>query len=199
MGGLVAAWLAPQISRLLPEEGPQLPASSANSGPSAESADRPPPAAAALDAGQAVKRIAATRRPRKKAPSGPAAETAGADEAGLANIRALKQLIVTALDEDKAEDIVAIDLTGKSALADFMVIASGRSARHVAAIADHLARRLREAGRHAPAIEGLPSADWVLIDAGDIVVHLFRPEVRAFYNLERIWAEPPALRPALHA
>ncbi len=97
-------------------------------------------------------------------------------------------MVRASLDDDKAEEIVAIDLRGKSSIADAMVIASGRSARHVAAMADKLLRRLKEAGFGRARVEGLPTADWVLIDAGDVVVHLFRPEVRSFYNLERIWA-----------
>ena len=91
------------------------------------------------------------------------------------------------LDEDQAQDLVTIPLEGKSSIADHMVIASGRSTRQVAAIATHLAERLKKQGHGSPRIEGLPAADWVLIDAGDVVVHLFRPEVRSFYNLERMW------------
>ncbi|MDX2209784.1 MAG: ribosome silencing factor [Sphingopyxis sp.] len=99
------------------------------------------------------------------------------------------------LDEDQAQEPVTIPLAGKSSIADHMVIASGRSTRHVAAMADKLAQRIKqELGRNVR-IEGLPNADWVLIDAGDVVVHLFRPEVRGFYNLERMWSfgdAPPA-------
>ncbi len=98
-------------------------------------------------------------------------------------------LIVTELDDDKAEDIVTIDLNSKSDIADAMVIASGRSQRHVGAIADKIMRRLKEAGLGTAKVEGLPACDWVLIDAGDVIVHVFRPEVREFYNLERIWSE----------
>ncbi len=97
--------------------------------------------------------------------------------------------ILSVLDDDKAEDVIVFDLAGKSSLADQMIIASGRSARHVSAIADHVARRLKEIGARRAQIEGLPNADWVLIDAGDVIVHVFRPEVRAFYNLERIWGD----------
>jgi ribosome-associated protein len=107
----------------------------------------------------------------------------------------LENLILTKLDDDKAQDVVFIDLKGKSAMADGLVVASGRSHRHVGAMADHLARALKEAGYGKCRIEGLPSCDWVLIDAGDVIVHLFRPEVRAFYNIEKIWSvEPPANR-----
>ena len=99
----------------------------------------------------------------------------------------LHQLVMHSLDEDQAQDVVSIPLEGKSSIADHMVIASGRSTRQVAAIATHLAERLKKDGHGTPRIEGLPAADWVLIDAGDVVVHLFRPEVRSFYNLERMW------------
>ena len=99
----------------------------------------------------------------------------------------LHELVLHSLDEDQAQDVVSIPLEGKSSIADHMVIASGRSTRQVAAIATHLAERLKKEGYGSPRVEGLPAADWVLIDAGDVVVHLFRPEVRSFYNLERMW------------
>ena len=102
--------------------------------------------------------------------------------------RNLLDRILSSLDDDKAEDIVTIDLTGRSSLCDCLVVASGRSARHVAAIAENLGRRLKEAGYSAPAIEGLPQADWVLIDTGDAIVHVFRPEVRTYYDLEGMWS-----------
>ncbi len=104
----------------------------------------------------------------------------------------LADLILKSLDDDKAQDVMAVDLEGKSSMADTMVIASGRSHRHVAAMADHLCERIKAAGFSSPKVEGLPHCDWVLIDAGDVIIHLFRPEVRAFYNLEKIWGvEPP--------
>jgi ribosome-associated protein len=99
----------------------------------------------------------------------------------------LHALILQQLDEDQAQEIVSIPLEGKSSIADFMIIASGRSTRQVAAIAAHLGEKLKKSGHGNPRIEGLPAADWVLVDAGDVVVHLFRPEVRSFYNLERMW------------
>ena len=99
----------------------------------------------------------------------------------------LVQLVLTSLDDAKSEDIVAIDLHGKTSIADTMVITSGRSNTHVGAIADRLVRAIKDAGRTAPRVEGLPTADWVLIDAGDVIVHIFRPEVRQFYNLEKMW------------
>lgn len=101
---------------------------------------------------------------------------------------ALYDLVMAQLDDDQAQDIVAIPLEGKSSVADYMVIASGRSTRQVAAMAQKLAEKVKQAGYGPVRVEGLPTADWVLIDAGDIVVHLFRPEVRSFYNLERMWS-----------
>jgi ribosome-associated protein len=97
-------------------------------------------------------------------------------------------IVMHSLDEDQAQEIVTIPLAGKSSIADYMVIASGRSTRQVAAIAQKLAERIKQAGKGPVRIEGLPAADWVLVDAGDIVIHVFRPEVRSFYNLERMWA-----------
>ncbi|MBV8187208.1 MAG: ribosome silencing factor [Alphaproteobacteria bacterium] len=101
---------------------------------------------------------------------------------------ALLALVRRSLDDDKAEEVVVIDLAGKSAFADHMVIASGRSNRQVVAIADHLAERLKRAGFGPAPVEGKQGGDWVLIDAGDVVVHVFRPETRAFYGLEKMWA-----------
>lgn len=101
---------------------------------------------------------------------------------------ALHQLVLTSLDDDLAQDIVSINLDGKSALADFMVVATGRSQRHVGALADHLLRKLKEAGRKDLRTEGQNTGDWVLVDAGDVVVHIFRAEVREFYGLEKMWA-----------
>lgn len=100
----------------------------------------------------------------------------------------LHDLVLRSLDDDQALDVVSIPLEGKSSIADFMVIASGRSTRQVATMAQKLAERIKHGGYGNSRIEGLPAADWVLVDAGDIVIHLFRPEVRAFYNLERMWA-----------
>ncbi len=96
--------------------------------------------------------------------------------------------VFASLEDSKAEDIVKIDLTGKTSLADTMLIATGRSNVHVGAIADRVARACRESGRPAPRVEGQPWCDWVLIDMGDAIVHIFRPEVRQFYNLEKLWS-----------
>jgi ribosome-associated protein len=109
----------------------------------------------------------------------------------------LEDLILHRLDDDKAEEVVLIDLRGKSPMADSMIVASGRSHRHVGALADHVMRALKEAGHGKARVEGLPHCDWVLIDAGDVVVHLFRPEVRSFYNIEKIWSvDSPHITPA---
>ncbi|WP_265587960.1 ribosome silencing factor [Sphingomicrobium arenosum] len=99
----------------------------------------------------------------------------------------LHALVMQLLDDEQAQDIISIPLAGKSSIADYMVIACGRSTRQVAAIAQKLAEKVKQSEGVTPRIEGLPTADWVLIDAGDVVVHLFRPEVRSFYNLERMW------------
>jgi len=104
-------------------------------------------------------------------------------------------LVTGQLDADKAEDILAIDLRGKSSMADHIVIATGNSNRQVAAMAEHLVEKLK-ANRYRVAMEGMPQADWVLVDAGDIVIHLFRPEVRSYYNLERLWTASDAVAAA---
>ena len=97
---------------------------------------------------------------------------------------------LASLEDSKAENIVSIDIQGKSPLADYMIVASGRSHRHVSAVAEHLIRALKDAGLGAARVEGLVGADWVLIDSGDIIVHVFRPEVREFYNIEKMWQAP---------
>ena len=104
------------------------------------------------------------------------------------DVEATTKVVLTSLEDDKAEDILAIDIRGKSSFADMLVVASGRSSRHVSALADHVMRNLKDAGLKDVRVEGLPQGDWVLVDAGDVVVHLFRPEVRAFYNIEKIWS-----------
>jgi ribosome-associated protein len=114
-------------------------------------------------------------------------------------VSALHKLVLSSLEDDQAVETVSIPLEGKSSIADHMVIASGRSTRQVASMAQKLVERIKgETGRSAR-VEGLPAADWVLIDAGDVIVHLFRPEVRSYYNLERMWAfgeAPPPPNPA---
>ena len=100
----------------------------------------------------------------------------------------LLDLITSTLDDDKAQDLVTIDLTYKSSIADAMVIASGQSNRHVSAMAGHLREILKNTGFGNPRMEGLENSDWVLLDMGDVIVHLFRPEVRAYYNIEKMWS-----------
>ena len=110
------------------------------------------------------------------------------DDGAIERSEALHGLVLRSLDDDKAVDVVSIPLSGKSNIADYMVIASGRSTRQVAAMADKLSERIKRDLGRGVRVEGLPVADWVLIDADDVIVHLFRPEVRSFYNLERMWA-----------
>jgi ribosome-associated protein len=102
------------------------------------------------------------------------------------------KLILSRLDDMKAEETVTIDLRGKSAFSDYMIITTGRANRHVGAIAENVAKGLKESGIKTVHVEGLPNCDWVLIDSGDVIVHVFRPEVREFYNLERLWTQSPA-------
>ena len=99
----------------------------------------------------------------------------------------LLDLVLVALDDAKAEDIVSIDVADKTSLGDYIVIASGRSQRHVGAVADQIQKKLKEAGHGRVRVEGLPQCDWVLVDAGDVMVHVFQPELREFYNLEKMW------------
>lgn len=127
----------------------------------------------------------------------------GTPPAGFASFRAdpnrLLKIVADTLDGAKAEDVVVIDLKGKTSIGDHMVLASGRSQRHVGAVADHLIKKLKDEGYGRARVEGMPQCDWVLIDAGDVIVHVFRPEVREFYNLEKMWlAEPPVLETTAH-
>ena len=128
-----------------------------------------------------------------------AAAPSPAPKAAPDSVDALHLMIMKSLDDDQAVEAVSIPLAGKSSIADHMVIASGKSTRQVASMANKLAQKIKETTGRSPRIEGLTAADWVLIDAGDIIVHLFRPEVRSFYNLERMWAfgEAPAV-PTTH-
>ncbi len=123
----------------------------------------------------------------------PGAEQDHLEEAASLDAETAAKIILQSLDDDKAEDIVAIDVRGKSSVADTLIVASGRSQRHVGALADHLMRKLKDAGAEGVKVEGMPSCDWVLLDAGDVIVHLFKPDVRAFYNIEKIWTPAPAL------
>jgi ribosome-associated protein len=106
------------------------------------------------------------------------------------------QIVLSRLEDMKAEDIVTIDLNGKSSIADLMVVASGRSNRHVGAVADNVVQELKKSGLKDIRVEGQPHCDWVLIDTGDVIVHVFRPEVRDFYSLEKMWAPGRAGRKA---
>ena len=106
-------------------------------------------------------------------------------------------MILSRLDDMKAEETVTIDLRGKSAFSDYMIVTTGRANRHVGAIAENVAKGLKETGITSLHIEGLPNCDWVLIDSGDVIVHVFRPEVREFYNLERLWSQTPVKAKAI--
>ena len=145
-----------------------------------------------MSGGRALSRRAPS--PKRATRKTPKAKAAAAEEPN----ETLLNRILTSLDDDKAEDIVTIDLMGRSSLADALVIASGRSGRHVSAIAEHLVRRLKEAGYGTRPVDGLAQGDWVLVDAGDIIVHVFRPEVRDYYDLEGMWSveEPRSARAA---
>ena len=116
------------------------------------------------------------------------ADAPAAVSAQPVDVEALHKLVMQSLDDDQAVEVVTIPLAGKSSIADHMVIASGRSSRQVASMATKLADKIKQQFGRIVRIEGLPVADWVLIDADDVIVHVFRPEVRTFYNLERMWA-----------
>ena len=165
-------------------------AASKKARPSNKSAANKPNAkkTAAKNAAPAKKHVA--KRPAS-------AKKAAPKKAPLRDIEVLSR-ILKSLDDDKAEEIVTIDLQGRSALCDAIVVANGRSSRHVSSIADHLARRLKEAGYGTRPVDGLAQGDWVLVDAGDVIVHVFRPEVRAYYDLEGMWSvdEPARARAA---
>ncbi len=127
------------------------------------------------------------KKPAAKPVKKPAAKPVPKKAAAATESDLLKRILVS-LDDDKAENIVTINLEGRSALCDAAVVASGRSSRHVAAMAEHLARKLKEGGYGTRPISGAGQGDWVLVDAGDVIVHLFRPEVREYYDLEGMWS-----------
>jgi ribosome-associated protein len=135
---------------------------------------------------QAAKKTAPKTAAKKSKRSAPKAAAKPGSKNPLLNS------ILTQLNEDQAINTVQIDLQNKSTLADYMVVTSGRSNRHVNAIADHVIENLHKGGVPRVRVEGMPNCDWVLIDAGDVILHIFRPEVRAFYNLEKMWARSPA-------
>lgn len=124
------------------------------------------------------------------------AQTEGKPATPELTSEALLAVILASLEDDKAEDVVTIDLRGRSDMADYMVICSGRSSRQVAAISEKLVDRLKQDHRRASKIEGKETGDWVLIDAGDVIVHVFRPEVREFYQLEKMWMPTGSRLPA---
>jgi ribosome-associated protein len=139
-------------------------------------------------------RAAARKKPQTRPQTRQKAGRKANQGAGVPN-KALLDLVLETLDDTKAENVVVIDLADKSSIADFMVVASGRSSRQLITMADHLAERLKQrttatAKGIVPSVEGKSQGDWVLIDAGDVIVHLFRPEVRAFYGLEKMWGLP---------
>jgi ribosome-associated protein len=131
------------------------------------------------------KKAAVRKAPPKKAPAKKAAKAVDS---------VLLERILKSLDDDKAKEIVTMDLAGRSSLCDAVVVASGTSSRHVASIAEHLARRLKEAGYGTCPLNGTSQGDWALVDAGDVIVHVFRPEVRTYYDLEGMWSVPEPKR-----
>ena len=128
-----------------------------------------------------------TKRLHKKLPNKNISEDDASSSIEPQSTNSLLEVILNSLEDDKAEDIITIDLKGKTSIADSMVIASGRSTRQVSAIAEHLVVNIKKNGHGNPKTEGREKSDWVLIDAGDAIIHVFRPEVRSFYNLEKMW------------
>jgi len=163
---------------------------------SKKSTKKPPKKAARKTAKKAAGRKAAPKPPAGKPvrkPAGKPAEKPSRKTGGKAATKdPILNMILARLDEDQAANTIQIDLRGKSTIADTMVVTSGRSNRHVSAIADHVIESLHKNGVSRLRVEGRPNCDWVLIDAGDVVLHIFRPEVRAFYNLEKMWSRSPA-------
>ncbi len=117
----------------------------------------------------------------------PAAKRIRKPKKSQINAKTISDLVLKSLDDDQGIDIMSIDLAGKTSIADIMIVASGRNSRHVAAMAEHISSVLKDNGAGRLKVQGLENADWVLIDAGDVIIHLFRPEVREFYSLETIW------------
>ena len=138
----------------------------------------------------ALKKAAPAKKPVAKKAAAPKVSAPKKPSKPLSPVEQLLAQVTQILEDGKAEDIVAIDMTGKSAVADYMVVATGRSQRQLAALAEHLRAQLKLGGRRLPQPEGLGQGDWVLLDVGDIIVHLFRPEVRGEYNLEKMWSQP---------
>lgn len=155
-------------------------AKTARAKPAAAKSKKPAPVKAAAKKPAATKKIAPAKKPATAAKLSPA-QTATA---------ALCKKIASVLDTNKAEEITTLNLRDKCSFADYMIVASGRAPRHVSALADYVADMLKKTGIPPLSVEGKESGDWVLIDAGDIVVHIFRPEVRQFYNIEKMWSLP---------
>jgi ribosome-associated protein len=167
----------------LPLKAAKKPAKKAPSKANKSKAKSPPKKAASR---KAVQKTAS--KPAKKTAGKPLPKKAPAPARKPAPPSDLLKRILASLDDDKAENVITIDLEGRSALCDAAVIASGRSSRHVSAMAEHLARRLKEGGYGTRPVNGQAQGDWVLVDAGDVIVHLFRPEVRDYYDLEGMWS-----------
>jgi ribosome-associated protein len=150
-----------------------------------------------------AKAASAKKTPAKATTAKPAAKTPRKTSTKPAALKAQPDadktlnMILSRLDDMKAEETVTIDLRGKSAFSDYMIVTTGRVNRHVGAIAENVTKALKENGIKGIHVEGLPNCDWVLIDSGDVVVHVFRPEVREFYNLERLWTQSPAAAKAI--
>lgn len=163
----------------------------------ASGSTRPSPAKAAKAREAAAPKKAAVKKSVKAAPAvakvvaRKQTVAAAKNTAALPVSNAMLDLVVARLEDMKAEQTVVIDVRGRSLFADHMVVTSGRSNRHVASVAEAVAKSLKEAGHKSVHVEGLTNADWVLIDTGDVTVHIFRPEVREFYNLERLWTHGP--------
>lgn len=139
-----------------------------------------------------AKKAAAPKKSKKSSSRKPVERKSAAKAPGAAASKnKILNLILARLDEDQAANTIQIDLHNKSTIADWMVVTSGRSNRHVNAIAEHVIESLRKSGAARVRVEGMPNCDWVLIDAGDVILHVFRPEVRSFYNLEKMWARGP--------
>ncbi len=152
-----------------------------------ETASQTSPANAAIFAKHSATKNSSVREQQTEQETGDALRQALAERVTLPSDTTTLGVVRFCLDEMKAEEIVEIDLQGKTSIADTMIVASGRANRHVGAIAERISAMLKQCGHPAPRIEGLPACDWVLIDGGDVLVHIFRPEVRQFYNLEKMW------------
>lgn len=129
-------------------------------------------------------------------PDAPKKAPAKASKTASKAVKGVLNLVLEVMEDAKAEEVITIDLKGKSAMADYMVVGSGRSHRHVGAITDQILRKLKEVGAGKPKLEGQQAGDWILVDLGDIIVHIFRPEVREFYGLEKMWQVPDTQEPS---